>query len=142
MSKDDFEFTLRLDLSQLERKIDLGLLNMAMTIEKYVKELMQKTQKTGRQYYIPGTRQKYTASAPYQPPAVRTGRLLHSIYHSSVEKDMQGKYVMLGAGAKSGNYLYAKGLEFGTEKMKPRPAWQRVLKEKKDEIIQAFKKFF
>jgi HK97 gp10 family phage protein len=91
-------------------------------LEKACVHLTNETKKTltgqrhGRVYRVVGTKHAYyTASAPGEPPAVRTGRLRNSI-----------KYVIVGGGlrllGRVGTSLdYAPHLEFGTRNMAPRP---------------------
>lgn len=44
--------------------------------------------RSGRRYYVPNTKSKYTASAPGEPPAWRTGQLANSIdYEKKTEKN-------------------------------------------------------
>lgn len=57
-------------------KVDAAMLKR---MKKATAELKRETLKTfqgtrsGRTYYVPGTRRKYTASAPGEPPAVASG---------------------------------------------------------------------
>jgi hypothetical protein len=70
----------------------------------------------GRQYYVPGTRTVYIASAPGEAPASATGRLRQEV-HTSVN--------MATMTAQVGTPLeYPVHLEYGTSKMRPRP-WLR-----------------
>ena len=88
--------------------------------------------RSGRTYYVPGTKRTYTASAPGEPPAQVTGALRQSI-KTSVEGE--GKTVI----GKIGSDLpYAARLEFGFRdtdslgrryNMAPRP-WLRPSFEK------------
>lgn len=88
-------------------------------------------QRTGKTYKVPGTKRKlYTASAPGEPPAVRTGRLRNSI-----------KYRVLGRGVNLSGVVgtqveYAPHLEFGTSKMEPRP-FLRPTYERERKTIKA-----
>lgn len=88
--------------------------------------------RSGRTYYVPGTKRTYTASAPGEPPAQVTGALRQSI-KTSVEGE--GKTVIGKVGS---DLPYAARLEFGFRdtdslgrryNMAPRP-WLRPSFEK------------
>lgn len=88
--------------------------------------------RSGRTYYVPGTKKKYTASAPGEPPAQATSKLRQSI--KALIED--------GIGKVGTNLDYGRMLEFGTRKMKPRP-WLRISLEKtRDKIRQIFRRKF
>ncbi len=106
-------------------------------------------QRSGRVYKVPGTKQTYTASAPGEPPAQRTGELRQSIKivieaDSSViaykDKDTeqkpatgtQSELVGLVGTEKS----YGPMLEFGTHRMAARP-WLRKSFEKAKQKVNA-----
>ncbi|MDP2365067.1 MAG: HK97 gp10 family phage protein, partial [Ignavibacteria bacterium] len=85
--------------------------------------------RSGRTYFVPGTKKTYTASSPGEPPASVTGRL-----RGSVKTSVEGK----GGGltGKVGTPLpYGKKLEFGTRKMLPRP-WLRISFDKSIEAVK------
>lgn len=69
--------------------------------------------RTGKQYRVPGgVRRMYTASAPGQPPAPRTGRLANSFTDAPVTPTR----ILVGSPLR-----YARYLEIGTRHMAPRP---------------------
>lgn len=82
--------------------------------------------RTGEDYFVPGTRTLYTASAPGQPPAVR-----EALYRDAWETDppiisrqavIATVYNNRVVTTKSGRrYLLALLLDMGTDNMKPRP---------------------
>lgn len=97
-----------------------------------------KGQRSGKVYRKPFTKKAtYTASAPGEPPAKRTGNLrLH--WNGQVKK-----------GAASGNGIeviaelesqeeYAPMLENGTEKMEPRPFAERIKEKAMPEIEKIY----
>ncbi len=112
-------------------------------IEKTAKERMEKAvnevrnevlvtlsgNRSGRIYKIPGTQKTYTASAPGEPPAQRTGELRQSI---STEIEGEGKNIIGRVGSPK---KYAPMLEFGTRNMAPRP-WLRPTFEKKQKDVE------
>jgi len=79
--------------------------------------------RSGRTYYVPGTRRTYTASAPGEPPAVATAELRQNIKTSV---GSEGKTVVGMVGT---DKIQGKMTEFGTRNMVARP-WLRVSFEK------------
>lgn len=110
-------------------------------------------QRHGRRYKVPGTfrRQRdktdgkmkngryYTASAPGEPPAVRTGNfrrswqasahLVYGSYISRIESDVM---------TEDGKYNLGELLEKGTSKMAPRPYEQAILDKAMPKIIRIY----
>jgi HK97 gp10 family phage protein len=91
--------------------------------------------RSGLWYYVTSgvkskRRRKYQASAPGEPPAVVTGILRKSV---TWETQNEGIGIVGYVGSEEGragtSTKYAKWLEFGTSKMKPRP-WLRPAFEK------------
>ena len=116
-------------------------------------QLVLRGQRGGRRYKIPGTfkRQRdktdgkmkngryYTASAPGQPPAVRTGdfriswqptsRVVFGSYISRIESDLT---------TEDGKYNLGTLLEEGTGKMEPRPHQDLILEKAKGPILKIY----
>ena len=114
-------------------------------------QLVLRGQRGGRRYKIPGTfrRQRdktdgkmkngryYTASAPGQPPAVRTGafrmswqptsRVVFGSYISRIESDLSVNGYNLGS-----------LLEDGTSRMEARPHHDRILEKAKGPILKIY----
>ena len=112
-------------------------------------------QRTGRRYKVPGTykRQKdkvtgkmrngryYTASAPGEPPAVRTGvfrmswqptaRVVYGSYISRIESDVR---------TDNGQHNLGQILEEGTRRMAPRPYKDRILDMAEPQIFKIYNK--
>ena len=110
-------------------------------------------QRSGRRYKVPGTfrRQRdkvtgkmrngryYTASAPGEPPAVRTGafrmswqptaRVVFGSYISRIESDIK---------TDNGKYLLGEILEEGTSRMAPRPYQDAILKKAEGPIQKIY----
>ena len=84
-------------------------------------------QRTGRTYPVPDTQQTYTASAPGEPPARRTGELARSYQTHEPMTGTPEAYV----GTDS---PYALPLEKGTRHMAPRPHFLRTLHEQMGRI--------
>lgn len=112
-------------------------------------------QRSGRRYKVPGTfrRQRdkvdgkmkrgryYTASAPGEPPAVRTGafrnswqataRVVYGSYISRIESDIR---------TDDGAYTLGEILENGTGRMAPRPYEEEILEKTKPKILRIYNK--
>lgn len=110
-------------------------------------------QRSGRRYKVPGTfrRQRdkvdgkmkrgryYTASAPGEPPAVRTGafrnswqataRVVYGSYISRIESDIR---------TDDGAYTLGEILENGTSRMAPRPYEEEILEKTKPKILRIY----
>lgn len=99
-------------------------------------------QRSGRIYTVPGTKAKYQASAPGEPPAVRTGAfrlswqpsasVVFGSYISRIESDLQ-----VGT---TRRYTLGELLENGTSKMAPRPHHDRILEKAEPEIVRIYER--
>lgn len=111
-------------------------------------------QRSGRQYIVPGTGRmsynkrkktakisykRYTASAPGEPPAVRTGvfRLswqptAHKVYGSYISR------IESDARTDNGRYNLGEILENGTSRMAPRPYEDRILEKAEPKIVKIY----
>lgn len=95
-------------------------------------------QRGGRIYGIPGTKRQYRASAPGQPPAVRTGafrlswqpsaHVVFGSYISRIESDLKV----------SRGYVLGDLLENGTSKMAPRPHQDKILDKAEPGIVRIY----
>lgn len=96
-------------------------------------------QRSGRQYRVPGSKRLYTASAPGEPPAVRTGIFRNSwrpashcvfgSYISRIESD---------ATTDNGRHNLGTILETGTSRMAPRPHQDRIKELALPEIVRIY----
>ncbi len=94
--------------------------------------------RSGRAYYVSGTRKLYTASAPGEPPAVRLGDLRNAISHKTNKKKLEG-FVGPKLLGESPDKQYPLWLEFGTKKMSPRPFMAPTFNEQKGKIVEIMK---
>lgn len=96
-----------------------------------------KGQRSGRVYRKPYTKKAtYTASAPGEAPARRTGALrLH--WKGDVEERETSRGIGVTAVLES-DEKYAYGLENGTSKMAPRPFVEKIKEKAKPEIQKIF----
>lgn len=133
---------------QMERRTWLAALelrNSALTVLR--------GERSGRRYKVPGTyrRQRdktdgkmkngryYTASAPGEPPAIRTGtfrnswqpksRVVYGTYVSRIESDVM---------TENGAHNLGEILENGTKRMAPRPHHDRILKHAEPTIVRIY----
>ena len=108
-------------------------------------QLVLRGKRSGRQYTVPGTGRmkynkkthtakityrKYTASAPGEPPAVRTGAFRMS-WQPKVVVDHTSSYAVVSRVESSqrtdnGKHLLGEILEEGTGRMAPRPHHQAI----------------
>lgn len=101
-------------------------------------------QRTGRVYRVPYTRRYYTASAPGEPPAVRTGNFRQSWREKSFaeQTDPQNLQVIsrIESGIKAGQKQYLLGdiLEGGTGNMLPRPYQQAIVEKSAPAITKIY----
>ena len=115
--------------------------------------LVLRGQRNGRRYKVPGTyrRQRdpvsgkmkngryYTASAPGEPPAVRTGifrmswqpeaHVVHGSYISRISSDRR---------TDDGRHILGEILEKGTSRMAPRPHHDRILEHAEPKIYRIY----
>jgi len=115
--------------------------------------LVLRGQRSGRRYKVPGTykRQRdkvsgkmkggryYTASAPGEPPAVRTGifrlswqpkaYVVYGSYISRIESE---------ARTEDGRYSLGEMLEDGTSRMAPRPYQDKILERAEPRILRIY----
>ena len=105
--------------------------------------LVLRGQRSGRRYKVPGTKKYYTASAPGEPPAVRTGTFRNSwqpnprfsgafgVYWARIESDLR---------TDNGKYTLGEILENGTPggKIAPRPHHDRILAKAEPMIVKIY----
>lgn len=116
-------------------------------------QIVLRGQRHGRRYKVPGTYRKqldktdgkvkhgryYTASAPGEPPAVRTGvfrmswqptsQVVFGSYISRIESDVM---------TEDGKYNLGELLENGTPKMAPRPFEEPILERAGNKILRIY----
>ena len=123
---------LRQQLQQIPKAVHSGLVRAiatsALSLDKSMKEMIQRGPKTGRVYKRGNV--LHRASAPGEPPASDTGRLASSI---SPQFHDNGLRATIGVHEVS-RVRYATFLEFGTRRMLPRPFVRPAFTLKKDEI--------
>jgi HK97 gp10 family phage protein len=113
-------------------------------------------QRSGREYTVPGTKVKYKASRPGEPPALRTGQLRSSITWNIENREKTVPYTYKGGagtttipatgtrkmniiGLVGTNVEYGRFLELGTASIEPRPFLFPTLKEQQKTISILFR---
>ncbi len=92
--------------------------------------------RSGRVYHKPHTKSHYTASAPGEPPARRTGNLRLN-WNGTVESSSTGSGLLVTAVLES-QERYSTYLENGTRRMAPRPFKQPISEKAMPEIERIY----
>lgn len=93
----------------------------------------------GRKYRVPGTKKYYTASAPGQPPAVRTGSFRNSWKPSAFQAgDTYVSRIESSLLTDNGGYLLGEILENGTSCMAARPYAEKIKQQAMPHIVQIY----
>lgn len=99
--------------------------------------------RSGKMYNVPNTKKKYRASAPGEPPAVRTGAFRLS-WGTHVHVEKSGVHFKAVAAIESreraGGRLLGEMLENGHRHMAPRPYKQKVIDRALPKIKEIYKK--
>jgi len=96
-----------------------------------------KGQRSGKVYRKPYTKATYTASAPGESPARRTGNLrLHWNGQVKADSVMDGGVTVIAQ--LESQEAYAGALEYGTKKIAPRPFVEKIQKEAEPEIRKIY----
>lgn len=120
-------------------------------------QLVLRGQRSGRRYIVPGTGsmkynkkkhtatityKRYTASAPGEPPAVRTGAFRMS-WVPKVMVDHTDSYAVVSSvestqRTDNGKYLLGEILEEGTGRMAPRPHHEKIQQKALPAILRIY----
>lgn len=105
--------------------------------------LVLRGQRSGRSYRVPGTKRYYTASAPGEPPAVRTGAFRNSWQTDPRCSGAFGTYwARIKSDIRTDNGRYGLGdiLENGTPggQMAPRPHHDRILEKAEPKVMRIY----
>ena len=102
-------------------------------------------QRSGKRYRVPHTKQRYTASAPGESPAVRTGMFRLS-WGTHVRVEKSGVHFKASAAIESklkvGSHLLGEILENETKRMAARPYKQKIIDAAMPKIKEIYKKPF
>lgn len=99
--------------------------------------------RSGKVYRVPNTAKTYKASAPGEPPAVRTGVFRNS-WGTHVHVEKKGVHFRAVSSIESkemaGGRLLGEMLENGTGRMKPRPYKQAIIDKALPKVKELYKK--
>lgn len=115
-------------------------------------------QRHGRRYIIPGTGQmhynrkshtakitykRYIASAPGEPPAIRTGAFRMSWHRRTFAEELEGRnfnvHGVTESDLRASGKLLGRMLEEGTARMAPRPYQQRTIDRAMPRVMQIYR---
>ena len=131
------KFTENLKFEEVKHKnnILIGLNVHGQYVCEKLQNKIESGERHGRVYSYKGT--KYTASAPGEPPANRSGKLAKSFGHTQTTKEL----VIFNTAFSDTGYPYPWGLERGTSKMPdPRPYFVSTILENAVELKKELKK--
>lgn len=111
-------------VSRLNKSIMTAIVRGTESVRNEAIRLVQQPPKTGRIYKRRGV--QHQASAPGEAPASDTGRLVNSITTSYDAENLSGKV--------NASTEYAVYLEYGTQKIEPRPFMRPALASKRAQI--------
>lgn len=132
---DDFSSQIDAAGDRVAQKISLGVRSRGMRAANELRnaaQLVLRGQRSGRRYRVPGTKRYYTASAPGEPPAVRTGTFRAGWQPKQEVKSWVGtdvsvrSYIESGTKTDNGRYTLGSILEDGTSRMAPRPYQEKI----------------
>lgn len=102
-------------------------------------------QRSGRMYRVPNTKRKYRASAPGEPPAVRTG-VFRLSWGTHVRVEENGGHFhavsAIESRERAGGRPLGEMLENGTNRTAPRPYKQKVIDRALPQIKAIYQKPF
>lgn len=102
-------------------------------------QLVLRGARHGRRYKKPNTKAYYTASAPGEPPAIRTGTFRRSWQATSyAEGDSVHSEIHSNVSTENGKYLLGEILEEGTGKMAPRPYKEKIEKKTRKAALKIY----
>jgi hypothetical protein len=153
----EFEAFVQSSIESIKRQMANRGYRAANTLRNKAVNEVLRGQRHGRKYIVPGTGRMhynkrkhtaritykyYTASAPGEPPAVRTGEFRLS-WLPEVDITANGNYSVtskIESGIKVGKngYLLGDILEEGTSRMAPRPYKEKVQDKALNEIVNIY----
>lgn len=107
-------------------------------------QLVLRGARHGRRYRKPNTRAYYTASAPGEPPAIRTGTFRASWQPRTYVEGNEGNFSVRSTigndtRTENGTYLLGEILEHGTSRIAPRPYQEKILEKGRKEALRIYK---
>lgn len=116
--------------------------DVALMLHEQAVDHVLKGARSGRVYRKPNTKSYYRASAPGEPPAVRTGTFRRSWQpRSYAEGNSVHSEIYSNARTDSKNgksYLLGEVLEKGTNRMAPRPYKEKILEKTRKQALKKY----
>jgi len=121
---------------RLDELIKRKVTRTAQKYERHWQAVIRESSPSGEVYPVAsGSKTTYTASAPDQPPAIRTAALVKGATHEIEKTGLLEYKAKIGPSVESGRgspqgasaRSIADDLEFGTTKMAARPSWRPAL---------------
>lgn len=91
--------------------------------------------RSGRKYRVPSTRRYYTASAPGERPAQRTGAFRLS-WHTAPSQD--GTRARIESGMTAGGHVLGELLENGSSRMASRPYQEEIIRTALPAVLRIY----
>lgn len=128
--------TVKSQVANINRKVISRGVQAVNAIRNAELEVL-KGQRTGRVYRKPFRKATYTASAPGEPPARRTGNLrMH--WNGQVKSEGSSRGGVAIVAELESQESYAAYLENGTSRMAPRPFVEKIKQEVTPEIQKIY----
>lgn len=145
---DDFNAQLNAACERIAQKISIGVRSRGYRAANELRnasQLVLRGQRSGRRYRVPGTKSYYTASAPGEPPAVRTGafragwQAKQEITSGAGTDVTVRSYIESNTRTDNGKYTLGAILEDGSSRMAPRPYQEKIQEKALPKIKKIFK---
>lgn len=128
-------------ISDIEHQMMSRAYQAAQALKKAELQVLR-GQGGGRRYRVPGSGASYVASAPGQPPAVRTGAYRLSYVPRAEQKSGNVYRSLIESGLGVNGWNLGNLLENGTRKMAPRPHDKRIIESALPEIGRIYNRPF
>lgn len=132
---------------EIAQNISLGVRSRGMRAANELRnssQMVLRGQRSGSRYRVPGTSQYYTASAPGEPPAVRTGTFRmgwqprQEITSGAGSEVSVRSYIENRTRTDNGHLLGAI-LEYGGGRIAPRPYKEKIQEHAMERIRQIYR---
>lgn len=104
-------------------------------------QLVLRGRRSGRTYLIPNTKRHYTASAPGEPPANRTG-IFRASWRPETHTEGAGDNIEVHSSTVStysvGGRVLGRMLQNGTKRVAPRPYMEEVREKSQKQIYRIY----
>ncbi|EEG30668.1 hypothetical protein CLOSTMETH_01737 [[Clostridium] methylpentosum DSM 5476] len=128
-------------VEEIESQIISRTTRASLVLRNNAKSVLR-GQRHGRRYRVPYTKRFYTASAPGEPPAVRTGAFRSSWRMQPRTERVNGNlltHARIVSGLKVNGHRLGDLLENGTTRMAPRPYKKDIIDKSTGQVQRIFK---